>query len=81
MEIRINNILEVNLANDDVNSFIEIFGNLRQAINKQSKKVGFKKNGEVVIELSEGAIEFISAICETAGIIEENNEQETNIQE
>ena len=82
MEIRINNILELNLTNEDVNSFIDVFGTLKNAIHSQQNKVGFKKTGRIDIELSEETVEFIITICETAGILSEaeiqKQEQEEN---
>tara|TARA_R110000772_G_scaffold57747_8_gene130743 strand:- start:42900 stop:43151 length:252 start_codon:yes stop_codon:yes gene_type:complete len=79
MEIRINNILDLQLTNDDVNSFIDVFGTLKNEIHAQQNKVGFKKKGKVTIELQEETIEFIVAVCDSAGILSEteSNEQET----
>tara|TARA_R110000737_G_C14599749_1_gene488906 strand:- start:2191 stop:2445 length:255 start_codon:yes stop_codon:yes gene_type:complete len=78
MEIQINNILNLSLTNDDVTSFVDVFGTLKNAIHKDAKKVGFKKNGTVSVDLSEETIEFILELSNTAGILseEEIKEQE-----
>jgi len=72
MELRINNILELQLLNDDVTSFVDLFGTLQNEIQSQSKKVGFKKNGKITLELHEDTIEFIFSVCENSGILSES---------
>tara|TARA_Y100001937_G_scaffold126039_1_gene194296 strand:+ start:1725 stop:1976 length:252 start_codon:yes stop_codon:yes gene_type:complete len=72
MELRINNILELQLLNDDVDSFVDLFGTLKNEIQNQSKKVGFKKNGKITLELHEDTIGFIFSICENSGILSES---------
>lgn len=76
MEIRINNILDLQLANEDVTSFVELFGSLKDTIHASEKKIGFKKHGKIELELSEESIEFISKMCESAGILSETEIQE-----
>ena len=82
MEIRLNNVLDIQLLNDDTEIFIDLFGNLKKTIQDESKKVGFKQNNHYSIELSANTIEFINSFCENAGIVtkeeldnlEKNNE-------
>tara|TARA_R110000796_G_scaffold153583_3_gene270156 strand:+ start:69 stop:317 length:249 start_codon:yes stop_codon:yes gene_type:complete len=69
MDIRISNLLELNLTNEDVNHFIDVFVTLKNSIQSQGKKVGFKKRGEVTVTLTEESIEFIMTLCENAGIL------------
>ena len=76
MELRISNILDLQLTNDDVNSFIDVFGTLKNEIHAQKNKVGFKKNGKVTIELHEDTVEFILTLCESAGILSDTETKE-----
>lgn len=76
MDIQINNILSLTLTNDDVNSFIEIFGTLKNNIHQEDKKVGFKTNNKVTLELTDGIIEFIQTLCDSAGILSETEIKE-----
>lgn len=76
MDIRINNVLDVQFVNDDVSSFITLMGTLNKAISSSNKKVGFKKNGQLTIELDQSVIDFIQQVCENAGIIEEKTEED-----
>ena len=81
MEIRINNILDLKLTNEDVSSFIDLFGTLKDEIQKQSKKVGFKKNGTLSIDLDETLLEFILVLCESANIMSETEATELALEQ
>ena len=76
MDIKINNLLNLQLVDEDVNNFIDVFGTLKNAIHSQSKKVGFKKNGQITVELHEDTIDFIEALCNEAGIMSETEIKE-----
>lgn len=71
MDIQINNILNLTLTNEDVNSFIDVFGTLKNGIHQNKNKVGFKKNGTITLDLNDDSIEFIQTLCDSAGIITE----------
>jgi len=79
MEIRINNILDLQLANEDVVAFVDLFGALQESINSECKKVGFKKNGRLYVELKPESIEFIIKMCDAAGIVIDETEDQDNI--
>lgn len=79
MDIRINNILELQLANEEVSAFVELFGNLKKTILLSEKKVGFKKTGQITIDLKEECIDLIMDLCETSGIIDESENKEDEI--
>ena len=82
MDIKINNLLSLQLVDEDVNNFVDVFGTLKNAIHTQNKKVGFKKSGQITIELHPDTIEFIETLCNEAGIMSETEikEQENNAQ-
>jgi len=79
MDIRINNILDLQLVNDDVSTFVNVFGVLKTAIEKQGEKVGFKKNGTITIELSEDQLEFVMSVCENIGIVSDVDSSDTEV--
>ncbi len=81
MEIRISNLLDMQLTNEDVQEFINVFGTLKDAIHSQDKKVGFKKNGTISLDLTEENIEFIVNLCNSAGIMSETEISEQQNQE
>jgi len=78
MEIHINNILDLSLVNEDVTHFVNLFGLLKDTINSSEKSVGFKKKGKITVELTEESIEFIMKMCESAGIITEDEIENQN---
>ena len=67
MDIRINNVLDLQLRNEDVDSFIHIFGHLKSTIEKSSK---------ITLEFEEETLEFIQRFCDTAGIFTESEIKE-----
>ena len=74
MNIRISNVLELSLIDDDVNNFVQLFGSLKDMVNIERDKPGFKQKGYHTIVITDEMVTFIESICETTGIITDRDE-------
>ena len=80
MNLRINNVLELQLVNEDTQSFIDLFATLKDSIILQEKKIGFKKNNTLSLTLDKDTIDFVLELCDSNGILSDSEIQEQETQ-
>jgi hypothetical protein len=68
MNFRLETILDIALEGEDVELFVDLIGNINQAISDSRSKPGFKNKNKFNVTLQEPCIEFVEKVAKTLNI-------------
>jgi hypothetical protein len=70
MRYNLETILELQFEGQDVDLFIDMLGNMNQAILDSRSKPGFKNKNKFTLQLQDETIEFIEKLADKMGLFQ-----------